>query len=98
MKHTVAFIIILAAVLLLGFYSADIAGLLFNDDKLEHMSIDRDRDASGAIYVTSENETSFDPMELVKDDEPYSCKFSSCSQQNYARNSIHNFYVDRLLK
>lgn len=70
MKNTIAFIIILVAALSLGFYSVDIAGLLFTDEKLEHMSIVRDRDLSGAIYITSENETVFDPMELVRNDEP----------------------------
>lgn len=70
MKNTIAFIIILVAALSLGFYSVDIAGLLFTDEKLEHMSIVRDRDSSGAIYITSENETVFDPMELVRNGEP----------------------------
>lgn len=72
MKHTIAFIIILAAVISIGFYSIDIAGLIFNYNDFERTSIVRDRDSSGAIYITSEEEISFDPMALVKNDESYS--------------------------
>lgn len=72
MKNKIIFIIIFVAAISLGFYSVDIAELFFNYNDLKQMSIVRDRDSSDAIYITSENETTFDPMELVRNDEPYS--------------------------
>lgn len=72
MKNKIIFIIVFVAAISLGFYSVDIAELFFNYNDLKQMSIVRDRDSSDAIYIKSENETAFDPIELVRNDEPYS--------------------------
>lgn len=65
MKHTIAFILLLAVILALGYYSVDSATLFSKDSRLEQTKIPRSQDHNNAVYISGE-ETGFNPMDIVE--------------------------------
>lgn len=66
MKHKIAFVMLLSVILLLGYYSVDIAEFFTNTSNLEQTKIPRDTSASGAIYISSGEDINFDPMSILE--------------------------------
>lgn len=64
MKHGLTFVIIMALILSLGYYSVDLVGIFSESSRLEHTNLPRSAKDSGAVYISGE-ESSFHPMELV---------------------------------
>ncbi|MBQ3855878.1 MAG: hypothetical protein II762_04225 [Ruminococcus sp.] len=61
MKQNILFAILLAAVLLLGFFSAEAASLLGEDNSGQATVVQRNTGAAGAVYLSG-GEIGFDPM------------------------------------
>lgn len=70
MKHTAAFILILALVLSVGYYSVNISGLFSGSSRLENTRLPRNVQDYGSAYISGE-ETGFHPMELVENASDY---------------------------
>ena len=65
MKHTIAFILLLAVILALGYYSVDSADLFSQNAQLEQTHIPRSQDHNNAVYIAGE-ETGFKPMDIIE--------------------------------
>lgn len=66
MKHTIAFILLLAIILALGYYSVDSADLFSQNSQLEQTHIPRSQDHNNAVYIAGE-ETGFKPMDIIEE-------------------------------
>lgn len=64
MKHTIAFILLLGAVLGAGYYSVDFSALIYGSSA-ESASIARSSAESRAVYINSGENAGFDPMRVL---------------------------------
>lgn len=65
MKQMLAFLVILAIILAVGYYSVGSADLISKSHQLEQTKIPRNREESNAAYIAGE-ETGFDPMSILE--------------------------------
>lgn len=72
MKHTIAFILLLAVILAFGYYSVDSADLFSQNSQLEQTHIPRSQAHNSAVYVEGE-ETGFRPMDILEDLDSATC-------------------------
>lgn len=66
MKHKIAFVTLLTLIIAVGISGVNIAGYFFSDSSLEEAVIDRDSVKSNAIYISSPDEISFNPMGIIE--------------------------------
>lgn len=83
MIRKTAFVILLAAILLLGYYSVDIAELLTDTSDYEQTKIARDSGASGAIYISSGKDINFDPMSILERPDIYGGAYDDLDVQYF---------------
>lgn len=89
MKHTVAFVLVLALVLFTGYYSVNIYEF-FSGSSRPETRLRRNVQDYGSAYISGE-ETGFNPMELI---ENAGSSASNYSEQNYFDTSSSNFIKD----
>ncbi len=83
MKQMIAFLMILAIILAVGYYSVDSADLFSKSHQLEQAKIPRNHEENNAVYISGE-ETGFNPMSVIK--EPATFATVIPSDYNIVRN------------
>lgn len=64
-KHSVSFILLLAAIMSIGYYSVDLAKIISDKKNIETASISRTYDDDNNPIYLSETENRFDPMKII---------------------------------
>lgn len=65
MKYNLIFSFLLVLIMLVGIFAVDVSSKFLIDDTLKESLIEKDSLDTGAIYLSSPNEISFNPMEIV---------------------------------
>lgn len=65
MKYNLIFSFLLVLIMLVGIFAVDVSSKFLIDDTLKEFLIEKDSVDTGAIYLSSPNEISFNPMEIV---------------------------------